>query len=352
MMGGHGSTLMAPDWVDGGEHRRYHRVELNQPIRLCHKNGGFEEFLGDLSMGGCRVFSSIPYAVGDVVCAELCQEGRETLRLSAFVIRRNTTDGTLVEGAKLEFLACSDCAATGYWTGEDCTTLVLADTGYRKLIRQTVDRHAPTCSHCGGPISSILGGQLQELGLFFAGISIEQAKAISALMRSELAVTKSCVKNEKLRRGTCLSGFNIHEIVQCYIEDSSSIHDVYVYNLSAEGISIHHNEVFELGQKIKLVMGLKSISQTFRIESVITQREGLSGGRAYKYGLEFSEQAPILSDTIHSFLAQVIRLDYDRFIQNHRLGMVHRLLDLGLFAWSLILGMIGLGTVLILDYLF
>ena len=343
---------MAPGWVDGGEHRRYHRVELNQPIRLCHKNGGFEAFLGDLSMGGCRVFSSLPYAVGDLVCAELCYEGRENLRLSAFVIRRNATDGTVAEGTKLEFLECSDCGATGYWAGDDCSTLVLADTEHRRLIREIVDRNAPTCSHCGGPISSILEGQLLELGLFFAGISIEQAKAISAVMRSELAFTNSRVKNEHLRRGARLSGCNTQEIVQCYIEDSRSIHDVYVYNLSAEGISIHHNELFELGQKIKLVMGLKSISQTFRLESVITHREGFSGGRAYKYALEFSDQAPILSDTIHSFLAQVIRLDYDRFVQNHRLGIVYRLLDLGVFAWSLILAMIGLGTVLIIDYLF
>ena len=353
MMGGDGSDFRVPDWGNGGENRRYHRVELNQTIRLCHKNGGFEEFLGDLSIGGCRVFSSIPYAVGDFVCAELCQEGGENLRLSAFVIRQNATNSRVApKTEKLEFLECSDCAATGYWTGDDCCTLVLAETGRGRLLREIVDRHVPMCFYCGGSISPSVQGQLWELGLLFAGISLEQVKAISAVMCSQLGSTKSCVKNEKLRRGARLSGCNISEIVQCYIEDSRSIHDVDVYDLSAEGLSIHHNEMFELGQKIKLVMGLKSISQTFRLQSVIIHREGFSGGRVYKYGLEFSEQEPILSDTIHRFLAQVIRLDYDRFVQTHRLAMVHRFLDLGVFAWSLILAMIGLGTVLIIDYLF
>ncbi len=67
--------------------RQYARIKPKEPIRIYHQGGTFEEFSGDISLTGCRVYSINPFSVNDKLTIGLPLLNQQYLQVISRVTR-------------------------------------------------------------------------------------------------------------------------------------------------------------------------------------------------------------------------------------------------------------------------
>ena len=109
------------------ERRQFHRVQINDPIRLYYDSESYDEFLGDLSLQGVRVFSYFKYALGQTVEIGIPDSDESILRLKGIVTRCRQSSKPVRAGedTSREF-RCQKCK----WLVYGC----YAPDGTRKVI--------------------------------------------------------------------------------------------------------------------------------------------------------------------------------------------------------------------------
>lgn len=302
------------------ERRQFHRVQINDPIRLYYDSESYDEFLGDLSLQGVRVLSYFEYSMGQAIDIGIPNFDNTILRLNGVVTRCRESpmphDGK--NDLSREF-GCQKCK----WRVYRC----YAPDGTRKVMSVSAPANlefpisdgadVPRCPTCHVDMSPILKSTAYELGVFFRDITLEEASLINEIIGSHLDLSANSSESRRMRGR--VSGQFLQDSIECVFEDAVSLHEGNVENLSLDGLFVFTDVDLNEGDLVTVSLGLKLLNRRFKSDAVILRRvsrENDSG--RFGYAVQFTFMDNDFRQDLTRFLHSIRVRDFEKFRKRHR----------------------------------
>ena len=302
------------------ERRQYHRVQINDPIRLYYDSETYDEFLGDLSLQGVRVCSYFDYAIGHTIEIGIPNTDNTTLCLKG-VVTRCREASKLVRGQNetpREF-ECHQCQLRVYGChaldGTRKVMSISAPATLEFVVSNGTD--IPRCPTCHGDMMPSASSMSYELGVFFRDITLEQASIINDIIASHLDRSANSVESRRMRGR--VSGQFLQDSIECVFEDAVSLHEGSVENLSLDGCFVFSDVDLNEGDSVTVSLGLKPLNRRFKSDALILRRVSREhdSGR-YGYAVQFTFIDSDFRQDLTRFLHGIRVRDFEKFRKRHR----------------------------------
>jgi len=258
--------------------RKSSRIQFSTVIRLIKGGDSYEEYLANISKGGCKIITMETFEIGSQLTLAFNDPGKGFQDFPC-VVKSSVPIKVEFPKAKSNEFYCYTChfKASPY---EEEGGIRWKGTESEEFWHEGKDYSELTCPKCGVESFKPKSASFNELGLEFLKLSDEKQKSL-------LNFLDSSMDNQK--KGRRISGridASEKEInVEYFGGEALNNASAKLINLSVGGLKLKLDRDLEVGQNIKISLQNKE-GKSFPLESQIIYKNKISTN--WEYGLRFN----------------------------------------------------------------
>ena len=346
--------------------RKFHRIQVNETIRLYHDHLTFEESFGDISVSGCQVFSYQKFKLGDSVKIGIINNDYQVIIIKGIVKRCSLWEEVSNQVIGQKKMTCSNCHWSGFWLnfGEDSIKLETADDSahQRTDFIVTFEKIAFTCPRCEGDLQHT-SSPLFKIGIEFEELNQETIDSLTHLVEGSLKWKKELEKTKEPKNGERIesgrdsirvdAGFAPVEIGTEF-KDSVEFYESYIKNISSGGLFIYSNKELEFNQEVRITLGVKNKGEKLVLNGKVIHKNTFKNDKRGKfgYGIKIVYFDDNLRWKLNNFVTSITQSDYKKHLAKQSLAqrMKSTMVTFSFSSVSFVLGAI-VGILVLLSFL-
>ncbi len=312
----------------GIDKRKYRRIEIRETIRIYHDSNTYEEYFGDVSLGGCMIYSYRPIGTGQKVEIGVILADLKEMRILGTVKREKELQESndFLTGRKR--VVCKHCGWQGFWLnyGENSIKFVTDNHKFKPFEHIiSFDSMVFACPRCEHELEHSRH-PYYELGVKFDELNQIQLDKMVNYVKNNLQGLEpppeaSKTKTGRInRRAARIDVGYVPMDVTSIFEDGISLHETYIKNISSGGMFLYSNSDLQLNQEFRLQLGLKGQKNKFFINSMVMHKKmnRRSKSQKFGYGIKFTHFDQQTKQKLEKFIRALTEKDYKKYITKKR----------------------------------